>query len=269
VALNLVVMSLVLWVIVRRLDTIGEAMRRAAGTERREAAGSDVAPEAAAGAGSPLDAVRDALEADDVARAQTLLEGLKSQAADRGGPDIEALESEVSRRKEAAVGRLRASLEAARSVGDPDSVLDLHGRLVLLVSQVEREALEREQVRWFVALLMRRMRSGTVRGDVALLAEKVAEAFAAHPEGASLRASLPTLRRSAGLCATCGEPYGGIEDACPECLQRKALAPEGASHAWAPPAGAEPDDFEGDAAMPDELLPLEQPAAPPGNGSAT
>jgi predicted amidophosphoribosyltransferase len=38
------------------------------------------------------------------------------------------------------------------------------------------------------------------------------------PEGASLRASLPTLRRAAGLCARCARPYKGIADACPACL---------------------------------------------------
>jgi predicted amidophosphoribosyltransferase len=46
----------------------------------------------------------------------------------------------------------------------------------------------------------------------------VADAFDSTPEGASLRAALPTLRRSVGLCARCGRPYNGIADACPACL---------------------------------------------------
>ncbi len=91
-------------------------------------------------------------------------------------------------------------------------------RLVPLLSPDARRELDRDLIRWFLALLMKRMRTGTVRGDVATLAARVAEVFPDTPEGASLRASLPTLRRSAGLCPRCAKPYTGVEDACPECL---------------------------------------------------
>jgi predicted amidophosphoribosyltransferase len=57
-----------------------------------------------------------------------------------------------------------------------------------------------------------------VQGDVAELAARAAESFGDTPEGASLRASLPTLRRSAGLCPRCAQPYAGIDEACPQCL---------------------------------------------------
>ena len=61
-----------------------------------------------------------------------------------------------------------------------------------------------------------------MRADVAELAEAIVEAFPATNEGASLRASLPTLRRSAGLCPRCAEPYAGEDDACAECLGKPA-----------------------------------------------
>jgi hypothetical protein len=63
-----------------------------------------------------------------------------------------------------------------------------------------------------------RLRSGKIQPDVAILAGRVAEIFSHTVEGASLRASLPTLRRSAGQCPRCAQPYTGIADACPACL---------------------------------------------------
>jgi hypothetical protein len=45
-------------------------------------------------------------------------------------------------------------------------------------------------------------------------------------EGASLRASLPTLRRSAGLCPRCAQPYTGLANACPQCLAAPGPPPQ-------------------------------------------
>ncbi len=67
-------------------------------------------------------------------------------------------------------------------------------------------------------LIQRRLRSIPVGSDLAALATQVATRFGGTPEGASLRAALPTLRRSAGLCPRCSEPYLGVDDACPKCL---------------------------------------------------
>jgi predicted amidophosphoribosyltransferase len=64
-----------------------------------------------------------------------------------------------------------------------------------------------------------RSRLWIIQVDVATLAGRVAEDFAHTTEGASLRASLPTLRRSAGLCPRCAQPYTGIADACRDCLK--------------------------------------------------
>lgn len=120
---------------------------------------------------------------------------------------------------------LRAQLEAARSANDAERVLELRAELAPLISKTESLAQDKSLVTWFMALLMRRMRAGSVRADVAVLAERVSAAFAGTVEGASLRASLPTLRRSAGLCPRCAQPYGGIEAACPECLASVLPAP--------------------------------------------
>src|SRR5262249_6768562 len=76
-------------------------------------------------------------------------------------------------------------------------------------------ALDRDLAKWFMALITRRLRTGSVRADVAVLAARVAEDLDDTPEGASLRASLPTLRRAAGLCPRCGQPYAGLAAAPP------------------------------------------------------
>ena len=78
-----------------------------------------------------------------------------------------------------------------------------------------RAALEQELAKWFLTLIHRRLRTGKVQADVVQLATQVAETFAATVEGASVRASLPTLRRSVGLCPRCAQPYTGVADACP------------------------------------------------------
>jgi hypothetical protein len=67
---------------------------------------------------------------------------------------------------------------------------------------------------------------------VVVLAAQVSEIFGATPDGASVRAALPTLRRSVGLCPRCAQPYVGSAAACPRCLSR-------GSHVEPPPAPPE------------------------------
>jgi hypothetical protein len=141
-------------------------------------------------------------------------------------------------------------LKAAQEVGDPDRVLDIHAQLAAVLTAEALAEVEGQVAKWFLALIMRRLRGGTVRPDVAELAAKVAERFPRSVEGASLRASLATLRRSAGLCPRCARPYRGIADACPICLAGpSAQSPEAGGNgqpagqsAWkdVPPAEDEP-----------------------------
>jgi hypothetical protein len=131
---------------------------------------------------------------------------------------------------------LRARLDASRKANDPDSVLLLHDELAPHLEAVALAELDQDLVRWLIRLIQRRMRAGTVRVDVVELAGRVADRFGATLEGASLRASLPTLRRSAGLCPSCGEPFTGIEDACPRCLASRLAAT-----AAGPPPADEPE----------------------------
>ncbi len=168
-----------------------------------------------AGAGLPFQ-LRDAIRAGLWDEAQRLLDEIERESPD--STETRELAEELARGRQTAAEGLRARLEASRSANDPESVLDVRGQLLPLLPDADRHVLDRDLLKWLMALLMRRMRTGTVRSDVALLAERVSEAFPATPEGASLRASLPTLRRSGGLCPRCAQPYTGLDDACPQCL---------------------------------------------------
>ncbi|MHB1561909.1 MAG: hypothetical protein ACYC61_31045, partial [Isosphaeraceae bacterium] len=100
---------------------------------------------------------------------------------------------------------------------------------------------------WFLDLIHRRLRVGRIQPEVVGLAARAAEVFGATVEGASLRASLPVLRRSVGLCPRCARPYVGTEAACPQCLA--GVPPD----AVLPPAVPSPaPDAESDAAEPNE-----------------
>ena len=133
-------------------------------------------------------------------------------------PDAARYAQQVASAKEAAASSLRDELEAARAVNDPDRVFEIHERLAAVVTAEALAEVEGQVVKWLLALVMRRLRGGTVRPDVAEMAAKVADRFPRSVEGASLRVSLGTLRRSAGLCPRCARPYRGIADACPLCL---------------------------------------------------
>ena len=123
-----------------------------------------------------------------------------------------------------AAQELLAKIDAARTVNDPERVIELRDALQPLLDPDALRATDRDLAKWFVGILFRRSRAGTIRADVARLAGQVAARFDGTPEGASVRASLPTLRRAAGLCALCGQPYLGIENACPICLAGAPLS---------------------------------------------
>jgi hypothetical protein len=147
-----------------------------------------------------------------------------------GAVELAGLENEAAKGRQAAADDLRARLHAARSVNDADGVIDARNALRGLLATDVSAALDRELVQWLTHLIQKRMRAGTFRADIALLAKRVAMTFADTPEGASIRASLPILRRSGGLCPRCAQPYTGVDDACPKCLGVPAhSAPEAPS----------------------------------------
>jgi hypothetical protein len=220
--------------IIERLDRIVaalEARQFAPATDRAV----DIRPD--------LSAIATAISERRWRDAESLLDG---QADD---PDLTRLGDRLRSAKKEEGARLSGELEAARGVGDPDRVLEIRDGLEALLPPDEVKELDSSLVKWFLALIMKRLRAGTVRADVADLAAKVAERFAQTVEGASLRASLPTLRRSAGLCPRCARPYRGIADACPICLATPPPEPAGA----APPDTVTPPDWEDEPDLADSI----------------
>ena len=115
-----------------------------------------------------------------------------------------------------------AQLEAARKVNDPARVIELYHGIVPSLDADRREELARDLAKWFLELIHRRLRTGKIQTEVVLLATQVAETFGATVEGASMRAALPTLRRSVGLCPRCAQPYTGTADGMPTVLGGRA-----------------------------------------------
>ena len=140
-------------------------------------------------------------------------------------PDTaKAAREELAEARRSVVEDLRAQLDQARDGNDPDGVILARDALTEHLRGEALHDLDRQVVRWLINLIQKRVRAGTVDPDVALLAARVADSFGDTAEGASLRAALPNLRRSAGLCPQCARPFKSKGDACPQCLANGAGA---------------------------------------------
>ena len=136
--------------------------------------------------------------------------------------EVKALGGELERARGFAVDDLRRRIEAAQSANDHEGAIASRDALASILRGEAMIEVDRPLVKWLMALIQRRLRTGKVGADVVTLAGRVAESFGTTTEGASLRASLPTLRRCAGLCPRCAELYAGVGDACPKCLAASA-----------------------------------------------
>ena len=171
---------------------------------------------------SDLGEVRAAIDEQRWDRARSILDGLPEATLQR--PAVAALARELDRGHERAVVDLTGRIEAARQINDPDGALAARDELARLLPLDDLAEVDRTMIGWLMKAVQRRLRTVPVGADVAGLATAIADRFGASPEGASLRAALPTLRRSAGLCPRCAEPYLGVDDACPKCLEAAGVA---------------------------------------------
>jgi len=167
--------------------------------------------------------IQRATRASQWAEAQSLLRAFAAEYPDDSRQAV--LEAELEKARHSANQQHLAKLEAARDVNDPEGVLENYQMLIGSLQADARAALDRDLAKWFLALIHRRLRTTKIQPDVVRLASRFAEAFASTVEGASVRAALPTLRRSVGLCPRCGSSYAGIGDACPKCLDSMSLRP--------------------------------------------
>jgi hypothetical protein len=204
--------DLIQWHVVPALERAAVALERA-----------NLAPPASDGRALAIAGVRQAIGDQRWEQAERLIEAFLRDFPD--APEGPRLTQELAEAWQATIDDLKARLKAAREVNDPHAVIAFRDQLTQHLRGDPLRELDREVICWLMGLLQRRMRTGTVRADVAELAAKIADSFGDTPEGASLRASLPTLRRSAGLCPQCARPYRGIDAACPECLATARAAP--------------------------------------------
>ncbi len=161
-------------------------------------------------------AIERALDAGDGNLAGSLIEALALARPD--DPALAVLTERLAQVRQAAARDLAEELQAARAAGDVDRVLELHAALAPSLEHEARTELDRDLAGWFLDRIQRRLRGGKIQLEVVELASKVADGFAATVAGASLRQSLPMLRRSVGLCPRCAQPYLGVAQACPVCL---------------------------------------------------
>jgi hypothetical protein len=172
-----------------------------------------------------------------------------AELADRwpGHERLKSVKWNIETTREMIRGNKLAQLHSAKEVNDPDRVLELHETVVTLLDHEAKTALEADLSRWFLRLIHQRLRSGKIEAEVVSLAGRISDVFGHTHEGASLRASMPTLRRSVGLCPRCGQPYKGLADACPACMARakpKPPMPEPSSTVPPEPATEELNEDE-------------------------
>lgn len=160
--------------------------------------------------------VRRAIEAGRWGQAERLAETFARDFP--GSPERTRLADELAEARQREVDELRRQLGAARQADDAETAIDLRDALTEHLKGQALGDLDHDLVRWLFGLIQARARAGGVDTALAALAERAADSFGDTTEGASLRAALPKLRRSAGLCPRCGRPHRGKADACPHCL---------------------------------------------------
>lgn len=176
---------------------------------------ANAAPRVGVG-GSRLTAeVRAAIREADWGRAARQLEAL--QRHEPGHPELPALRSELGSASRSEVEELTRRLDEALDADDGLTAVDCRDALTRHLKGDALDTLDRRVVRRLASDVRRRARDRTVDADVAALAARLADSFADTPEGASVLAALPGLRRSAGLCPGCGRVPAGRGGACVGC----------------------------------------------------
>ena len=172
---------------------------------------------------SPTQEVQAAIEEGQWDHAAAIVATLAAQPGHESAAEVLAIE--LNRGRERAIATWTDRIEASRLANDAASALESRDQLATLLGSDDLKAIDRDMVGWLMKLIQRRLRIIPISADLATLVARVADRFGATPEGASLSAALPTLRRSAGLCPRCAEPYLGVDEACPKCLSKAGLTP--------------------------------------------
>lgn len=162
-----------------------------------------------------IEVARQAIKASRWAQAEKLIQAI---IREKPGPDAAKLLSELEDARNLAVDGLMGRLEAAKNRSDALLVVELRDALTEHLRGERLTDLDKQLIGWLIREIKQKIVAGPIKPEVASLASRVADSFADTPEGASLKTSLPNIRRRAGLCPRCARPFRGPADACPRCL---------------------------------------------------
>ena len=173
-----------------------------------------------------IDAVREAIRREWWDQARRLAASFAEQFP--AAPEAKDLAAQVEAAFTRRVQSLREQLDTAERAADGETMLNTRDRLSGYLNGTELYQVDRRVAHWMATHLREALAGGRAR-EVIHLAERVVDAFGdTTNEGAQVRTALPTLRRSAGLCPDCGQPYDVSLVRCPACEAKRApkkLAP--------------------------------------------
>jgi hypothetical protein len=151
-----------------------------------------------------IDAVRDSIQRESWEQARQLATAFADQF--KGTAEAKDLMGQVEGAVTRKVQSLRDQLHEAELAHDCESLLNVRDRLSGYLHGTELYQVDRRVAHWFANYVRDALVAGKAQ-DVVQLAERVVDMVGdTTPEGAQIRASLPTLRRNAGLCPDCGLP---------------------------------------------------------------
>jgi hypothetical protein len=167
-----------------------------------------------------LDAVREAIRREWWDQARRLAASFAEQFP--AAPEAKDLSAQVDAAFTRKIQSLREQLDTAERAADAEVMLNTRDRLSGYLNGTELYQVDRRVAHWMAAHLREALAAGRAR-DVVHLAERVVDAFGdTTNEGAQVRVALPTLRRSAGLCPDCGQPYDVSLVRCPACDAKRS-----------------------------------------------
>lgn len=136
-------------------------------------------------------------------------------------PRAPALAAALDARRKRDAAELRALLDESQTGKNPDLVLDLRDRLSKLLDETVAADLDRQVARWCTVHLRESLADGRA-SDTIETVERVVRTFGdTINDVIQLRAALPMLRRGAGRCPDCGEPYDVRLARCVECAAKR------------------------------------------------
>lgn len=202
------------------INRIGQLLEKTNETLARAGAVRPVAgPSLVEARQQAIDGVREAMRREWWDQAKRLATSFAEKFSD--APEAKELPAQVEAAYRRKVESLRSQLDESLQANDPDATLNARDRLAPHLEGAELATLDRRVARRVIAYVRESLAEGRAR-DAVPIAERLVNSMGdTTSEGAQLRAALPTLRRSIGLCPDCGQPYDVSLARCPACEAKR------------------------------------------------